>query len=98
MDGALGVADDLTGVSQQELAYRGQEDASPRSVEQLDADLRHERGDPLAQGRLHDEEALRGPAEVELLGDHDERAQLLEVHAYLTQVVQPGPRRHRVPG
>ena len=56
-------------------------DPARRTDEQLDAERRLERLDPLAERRLGDVEPLGGPAEVQLLGDGDEVAQVpQEVH------------------
>jgi hypothetical protein len=53
----------------------GQLDAGARAVEQRHAELALEPGDLLAQGRLGDVQALGGTTEVQLVGEHDERAQ-----------------------
>ena len=53
----------------------GQLDVRAGPVEQPHAELALEPGDLLAEGRLGDVQALGGAAEVELVGERDERAQ-----------------------
>ena len=61
-------------------ARRGQVDAPSRAGEQGDAELGLELADLLRQRRLRHVEAFGGPAEVPLLGDGDEVAEVAQFH------------------
>ena len=67
---------------EQRLAGDGQLHAVGRAAQQLAAQQLLERPDLPAQRRLGDVEPLRGPAEVELLGDRDESAQVPELDGF----------------
>jgi len=68
------------GVRQQGRAGRGEGDATGAAVEQRDAQVAFELADRLAQRRLGKVQAGGGPAEVQLLGDRDERLELPDLH------------------
>src|SRR5918912_1128830 len=56
-------------------------DAARRAVEKRHAQLRLEASDLLRQRRLRHVQAFRGAAEVALLGDRHERAEVAQLHA-----------------
>ena len=56
----------------------GKRDRAGTPLEQRMSDLVLQPADLLAQRRLGDPQALRGPAEMQLLGENGERAQLVE--------------------
>ena len=64
---------------EQQPAGGGELDLAAVAVEQLGAEVALQQADLLRQRRLRDVEALRRPAEVQLLGDHDERAEAAKV-------------------
>ncbi len=68
------------GVAQERLAGRGQLDAAAGAGQQADAELLLQAGDLLAERGLGDVQAGGGAAEVKLLGDGDEVAQLAKFH------------------
>ena len=74
--------EDRAGLLQEEAPRLREPDAPPVPFEQRRAQLVLDRLDLLAERRLAHVQAARGPAEVELLGDGDEVAQLADVHAY----------------
>ena len=59
---------------------RRERGAAAVALEQLHTELGLERADLLAHARLRQVQAIGRPAEVQLLGDGDERAQLPELH------------------
>ena len=79
-DRAVELAEQLTGVAQERLAGRGQLDPSARAGQQRAAELLLELAYLLAQRRLGDVQAGGGAAEMQLLCDRDEIAQLAKFH------------------
>jgi hypothetical protein len=70
--GLAGIGEYLLG-SRQEDGARGSEfHHATVAIEELHAELALEQGDLLAQGRLNNVLPLRGAAEVQFLGKHDE--------------------------
>jgi hypothetical protein len=80
--GAVGALDDLPRVGKQQLARRRQVDLAGRAAEELAAELRLQGPDLRREGRLRDVQPLGRAAEVQLLRDCEEGAQVpkLEVH------------------
>ena len=79
----LGLRDggeDAAGVVDEGGADRGEGDAR-LALEQADVEVGLELGELLAQRGLGDREAQRGAAEVQLLGEGEDRAQVAELHA-----------------
>ena len=72
--------EDLARAHEERRAGRGQLDLALVAQQQLRADLLLERADLLAQRRLGHVQALGRAAEVQLLGDGDEVAQVAELH------------------
>ena len=72
--------EDLPRPDQERLAGRGQLDLALVAQQQRRADLLLELADLLAQRRLGHVQALGRAAEVQLLGDDDEVAQVAELH------------------
>ena len=68
------------------LAGRGQLDLALVAQQQRRADLLLELADLLAQRRLRHVQALGRAAEVQLLGDDDEVAQVAELHGVMMSV------------
>lgn len=71
----------LAGLVEEQPAGVGEFDAAVGALEQARTDFLLQRLDLLAQRRLGDPQALGGAAEVQLLGDGDEIAQVPEFHA-----------------
>ena len=78
-DGLVDAAQDAARAVEQRLAGQRQLDAVRGAPEELDADELLERPDLAAQRRLREVQLLGGAAEVELLGDGHERAQVPEL-------------------
>ena len=72
--------DELLRLAQEPMARGRQHDARARPLEERDADFLLELTNMPTQGRLGDMESLRGPCEVQLLGDSNEGAQMAEIH------------------
>ncbi len=64
------------------LAGRGERDAAGGPIKQLDPQLRLQPADGHGQWRLRQVQPLRGAAEVELVCDDEEIAQLPEFHQH----------------
>ena len=83
MGGALEDGDEtLVGgrdVGEEALARRGQGDAPARAVDEALAELVLELAQALAHARLRDPEPLGGAAEVELVGEGEEDADLAQL-------------------
>ena len=78
--GVLGTRQQVTRLRQEHLA-RGRERGAPAvAVKQRHAELGLELADLLADARLREMQAVGRAAEVKLLGDGDERAQLPQFH------------------
>ena len=75
-----GVVEELLRERQELRPGPGQRDGLARPLEEVDAELRLERLDLLADGRLGDVDLLRGTAEMELAGDGHEVLELAEFH------------------
>ena len=69
------------GLGQEAGAGRGEPHMPRRAVEQLGAQVAFEPPHLLADGGLHDVQALGGPPEVQFLGDRHEVPQLAQFHA-----------------
>ena len=85
------------GVGEQLPTGRGQLGGPLVPREQLDLQLGFQRPDLAGQHRLGDVQDLSGPAEVQLLRDRDEIAQLTQVdvsHGFLPSVIPPRYDRH----
>ena len=78
--GVLDGVEDLARAHEERRAGRGQLDLALVAQQQRRADLLLELADLLAQRRLGHVQALRRAAEVQLLGDGDEVAQVAELH------------------
>jgi hypothetical protein len=76
----VGGPDELLCPAQEAVACGRQHDARAYSLEERHADFLLELANVATQRRLGDVQSLRGPCEVELLGDNDESAQMTEVH------------------
>ena len=79
--GAVGAGQQVARVLEQRRARRRERDAAAVALEQAHAELCLERPDLLADARLRQMQALGGAAEVQLLGDRDERPELAEFHS-----------------
>jgi hypothetical protein len=66
-------------LAEEALAGRGQRDAPARAVEQALPELVLERSQALADARLGDAQPLRSAAEVQLVGEGEEDADLAEL-------------------
>ena len=75
--------EDLAAALEQHLAGGRELDAARGAVEQRLAELGLEAADLLRERRLRDVQPLGGAAEVPLLGDGDEVAQVPELHVTL---------------
>ena len=96
---AVGGVDRVEGgpaLAQQHRSGLGQRDAAAGAFQQPDPEPPFELPDRPRQRRLRDPEALRGPPEVQLLGDGDEVPQLPRLHA-ATVRREPIPGRYRRP-
>jgi hypothetical protein len=93
-DGAVGTRDDVPCLFEQELAVRGELHFARGAVEELAAELALECPDLRRKCRLRDVQPLGCAAEVQLLGDGEEVAQMpkLDVHRS-----RPTSLRRRVP-
>ncbi len=80
LSGAVGAGQQLARLAEQRASRRRQHGAATVALEQLDAELGLERPDLLADARLGEVQPVGGAAEVKLLRDRDERAQLPELH------------------
>jgi len=69
-------AEDRARLGQQHASGLGERDLPAGALKQRDTEVAFEPGDGARQGRLGYLQALRGPAEVQFLGDGDEIAQL----------------------
>ena len=78
--------EDLARAHEERRPGRGQLDLALVAQQQLRADLLLELADLLAQRRLGHVQALRRAAEVQLLGDGDEVAQVSELHGSVMMV------------
>jgi hypothetical protein len=78
--GRVGVGEDAAGEREQRLPGVGEGDVAPRAAEEIRAQLLLQRPDLLGEGRLGDMDPLRGPGEVQGLGDRGEVAELLQLH------------------
>ena len=72
----VGTGQQLARLVEQRRPRRGEGDAPPVALEQLDAELGLERSHLLAHARLREVQPLGRAAEMELLGHRDERPQL----------------------
>jgi hypothetical protein len=86
----LDALDDATRLVEQQRAGGRQLDAPRGADEQLDAQRGLERLDALAERRLRDVQARGGAAEVQLLGDGDEVAQVAQQVHRRPIMTQPG--------
>ena len=78
--GPIEVGEDRPRVAQERVAGRSRLHAPARAREELHPELVLQQPDLVAQRRLRHVQPLRGPAEVQLLGDGDEVAELAELH------------------
>jgi hypothetical protein len=72
----------FAGDREQGFASRGEDEATPGAVKQLTADVLFERSHRLRNGRLRDEERLRGAVHTSFGDDGEEVSQLSDVHAH----------------
>jgi hypothetical protein len=79
----LGLAEHAPRLLEHGVAGVCQRDAPLGAVEEPHAELLLELPNLLAHGRLRDVQALRGPAEVQLLGDRDEVPDVAKLHAWV---------------
>ena len=70
-------------------ACRGEGHAAGAAVEKLDAQLLFQGGDRPAQGRLGDEQVVRGLGEVQPLGQHQEALHLIQRHFATSSRISP---------
>ena len=89
-DSAFGAPHDVAGVLEQHLPVRGQLHLARRAREELATDLALQGSDLRRQRGLGDVQPLGRSAEVQLLGDGQEVAQVPELDVH-------GPSRKRVP-
>ena len=75
---AVGLGEHLARVAQERLPGRGQRHVPLGAHEQVGAEFLLQRGDLLGQGRLHDEQPVGGPSEVQFLGERDEVLQVTQ--------------------
>jgi hypothetical protein len=80
LGGAVDRGEDRARACEQHLAGGRKLDAARRAVQERHAELGLEPPDLLRERRLGDVQALGGAAEVALLGDRDERAEMPELH------------------
>ena len=78
---ARGAGQQVARVLEQRRARRGERDAAAIALEQPHAELVLERPHLLADARLGQVQPVGGAAEVQLLGDRDERPELAEFHS-----------------
>ncbi len=78
-DRVVQVGEQRPGPRQQGLAGQRQLDALGRPAEQVAADEAFQAADLAAQRRLRDEQPLGRPAEAEVVGHRDERAQVAQL-------------------
>jgi hypothetical protein len=78
--GVVGLPDHRLRFRQERRPLGRQPDAVLAALEELQAQLGLEGADLLAQGRLRDEQAPRGPREVELGRDGEEVPQVPQLH------------------
>ena len=78
-DRIVQVSEQRTSPRQQGLAGQRQLDALSGPAEQVAADEAFQAADLAAQRRLRDEQPLGCPAEAEVVGDRDERAQVAQL-------------------
>jgi len=78
-DRVVQVGEQRADPGQQGLAGQRQLDALGGPAEQVTPDEALEATDLAAEGWLGDEQPLGGPAEAEILGDRDERAQVAQL-------------------
>jgi hypothetical protein len=76
----LGALQQGLGVRKERGTRGGERHRPAVAVEQPHPEVAFEGLDLLGQGRAGDEQPFRGPAEVELLGDHGEVPQLTQLH------------------
>src|SRR2546421_340410 len=73
---ALEARDDLPRLLREDQSCRGRRDGTTRSLEEPDAECRLQLLDRLRERRLGDVQALRRPAEVQLLAHREEVAEV----------------------
>jgi hypothetical protein len=78
--GALRVREHPAHLVEERMPRGGELDAAVRAMEQVDAELAFELSDLLAERRLRHVQARRGAAEVQLLRDGQEVAEVAELH------------------
>jgi len=92
LPGVVRLVQDTAGLHDERLAGRRQRHPR-RTLEELHTEVRLQLAYLLADGRLGHLQSLGGPAEVQLLGDGDEVAQVAKVHGgFLNAWALPGPR------
>ena len=83
----VGRGQGLERARQQLLAGGGEDHAARRALEQLQLELRLERLDLPAEGRLADVQALGGPGQMAEFGHRDKGSDLVQLHGTSTAVV-----------
>src|SRR5215212_7304548 len=77
----VGLLDDCPSLREQGRAAGGERDRAPIAVEQVYLKVPFQRLDLLRQRRARDVQPVSGAAEIQLLGDGKEIAQLTQLHA-----------------